>query len=136
VVLTKQDFFIKAGLLVAVVVVSSLHRSITMNPDGEALFHLGYLLASVILVPIIAIIPGGLFFGVATLTIDRRTPDHMRACFLTGLYVVALLMVCFNVIKIADVPRLTSAKGTSAYYWYLAYPNRCPKCFSGRIATV
>lgn len=58
-VLTKHDFFIKAGLLVAAVAVSSLHWSITMNPDDEALFHLGYLLAFVILVPIIGTIRAG-----------------------------------------------------------------------------
>jgi DnaJ-domain-containing protein 1 len=120
-VLTKQDFLIKAGLLLAAVAVSSLHWSITMNPDGEALFHLGSVLAFVILVPIIAVIPGALFFGVAALTMDQRTRDHTRACLLMGLYVVALLMVCFNVTKIADLPRPPSAKGGSFFYWYIAY---------------
>lgn len=118
-VLTKQDFLIKAGLLVAAVAVSSLQRSITMNPDGEALFHLGYLLPFVILVPIIAVIPGALFFGVAALTMDRRTRDHTRACFLMGLYVVALLMVCFNVITIPHLPRPPFAHGIP--FWYFVY---------------
>lgn len=120
-VLTKQDFLIKAGLLVAAVAVSSLHWSITMNPNGEALFHLGSVLALVGLVPIIAVVPGALFFGVAALVMDDRTRDHTRACFLMGLYVVVLLMVCFNVIKIADFPQPPSAKGGSVFYWYLAY---------------
>lgn len=120
-VLTKHDFLIKAGLLVAAVAVSSLHWSITMNPDGEALFHLGSLLAFAILVPIIAVIPGALFFGGAALTMNQRTRDHTRACFLMGLYVVALLMVSFNVLKIADMPRPSSARGDGRFFWYVAY---------------
>lgn len=104
-VLTKQDFLIKAGLLVAATAISSLQWSLALNPDGEALFHLGSLLAFVISVPIIALIPGALFFGVAALTMDQRTRDHTRACFLMGLYVVALLMVGFNEMKIGDIPR-------------------------------
>lgn len=118
-VLTKQDFFIKAGLLVAGVAASSLHWSTTMNPDGAALFHLGYLLAFVILVPLIAVIPGALFFGVAALTMNQRTHDHTRACFLMGLYFIALLMVCFNVIKIADISRTRFANGIP--FWYFVY---------------
>lgn len=120
-VLTKQDCSIKAGLVVAAVAVSSLHWSTTMNPDGEALFHLGSLLAFVILVPIIAVIPGALFFGVAAMTMDQRTRDHTRACFLMSLYVVALLMVSFNVMKIADIPRPSSARGDGRFFWYAAY---------------
>lgn len=121
-VLTKQDFLIKAGLLVAATAVSSLQWSTALNPDGEALFHLGSLLPVVIFVAIVACIPGALFFGVVALTINKRTRDHTRACFLMGLYVVALWMVYSKVTQIADLPRPPSAiGGGSVFFWYVAY---------------
>jgi DnaJ like chaperone protein len=120
-VLTTKDFLVKVGLLVAAVALSSLQWSISMSPDGEVLFYLGSLLAFVVVVPIIAVIPGALFFGVAALTMDQRTRDQTRACFLMGLYVVVLLMVCYNIIRIQDIPQPLSAKGGIANFWYAAY---------------
>ncbi len=119
-VLTKQNFFIKAGFLVAAVAVSNLQWSIALNSHREDLFYLGSLLAVVAFVPIVAVIPGVLF-GVAALAMGKRTWDHFRVCILMGLYVVALWMVYFNITRLADIPRPPTAEGGGSFPWYPVY---------------
>lgn len=119
-VLTKQDFIIKAGILVAATAVSSLRWSNALNPDGAAVFHLGSLLPAVIFVPLAALIPGALLWGIVALTIKRRTRDHTLACFLMGLWVVALWMLCSKEFQVADMSP-PSATGGGVFYWFLAY---------------
>ncbi len=118
--MTTEDFLIKGSLLVAATAASSLQWSVALSPDAEALFHLGALLPTVIAVLAIAVIPGGLFFGVVALEKDWRTRDHARTCFLMGLYVVTLWMVYFKVAQIVDMPRPTSAMWGSNYFLYVA----------------